>query len=108
MGVQLYDIASMTAQNSDPTDPVSPVTLDPRRRRLLFRANHRGTHENDLMIGGFVTPRIALFTDAEITALEEVLEYPEVDLADWLSGRRPLPDDDDSAMLRMMFEAIHK
>ena len=29
--------------------------LDPdlRRRRLLFRATHRGTHELDLLIGGF-------------------------------------------------------
>jgi antitoxin CptB len=108
MGAQLYDIALMTAQNSVPTEPLSPVTLDTRRRRLLFRANHRGTHENDLMIGGFVTPRIASFTDADISALELVLEYPEVDLADWLSGRRPIPDDDDCAMLRTMFEAIHK
>ena len=35
------------------TDPES-AALDNRRRRLLFRATHRGTYENDLMIGGFV------------------------------------------------------
>ena len=28
--------------------------LDTRRKRLLYRSTHRGTHENDLLIGGFV------------------------------------------------------
>jgi antitoxin CptB len=66
--------------------------LDSRRRRLLFRASHRGTHENDLMIGGYIQPRIAEFTDIELGALEELLELPDVALADWLSGRQPIPD----------------
>ena len=74
--------------------------LSPRRRRLLFRANHRGTYENDLLIGGYVTPRIADFTDDEMDALEEVMELPDTDLADWLTGRREIPAAADSAVLR--------
>jgi antitoxin CptB len=78
-------------------------TLSPsetRRRRLLFRATHRGTHETDLLIGGFVEPRIASMSEADMDALEEVMELPDVDLADWLTGRFPIPDYADSAMLR--------
>src|SRR5208337_55418 len=45
------------------TDPES-AALDTRRRRLLFRATHRGTYENDLMIGGFVRDRLATFDAA--------------------------------------------
>ncbi|MBN8907243.1 MAG: succinate dehydrogenase assembly factor 2 [Alphaproteobacteria bacterium] len=74
--------------------------LDARRRRLLFRATHRGTHENDLLVGGFVSARIATLTDAELDALEEVLELPDVALADWLCGREAIPDEFDSPMLR--------
>ena len=59
---------------------------DARRRRLLFRALHRGTHENDLMIGGYVSERIELFSETEIDALEELLELPDTSLADWLTG----------------------
>ncbi len=65
--------------------------LDSRRRRLIFRANHRGTKEADLMIGAFVQRHVASLTEAELTALEDVLEHWDVDLADWLSGRRPVP-----------------
>jgi antitoxin CptB len=74
--------------------------LDARRRRLLFRARHRGTREADLMIGGFVARCIATLSDSELDELEAVLEYSDVNLADWLSGRRPVPADCDSPLLR--------
>jgi antitoxin CptB len=80
--------------------------LDVRRRRLLYRATHRGTRETDLLVGGFVESRIALWSDAELDALEAVLELPDVDLADWLSGRRAIPSEFDSPMLRRMREAV--
>ncbi|WP_376091304.1 succinate dehydrogenase assembly factor 2 [Roseomonas sp. CCTCC AB2023176] len=79
--------------------------LSPRRRRLMFRATHRGTKESDLLVGGFVRGRIATLTDPELDALEEVLELPDVDLADWLSGRRPVPEALRSPMLMELVEA---
>lgn len=54
------------------------------------------------MIGGFVARHIAAFTDAELDELEAVLEHMDVDLADWLSGRREIPAEADTPMLRRM------
>ncbi len=79
-----------------------PPGLDPRRRRLLYRATHRGTHEADLLVGGFVARHIAGMSEADLIATEAVLEHPDVDLADWLTGRRPVPADADSPLLRRM------
>ena len=79
--------------------------LDVRRKRLLYRSTHRGTHENDLLIGGFVAARIGQFTDADLDALEEILELPDVELANWLTGRKPVPPEADSPMLRRIKEA---
>ncbi len=73
---------------------------DQRRRRILFRATHRGTHETDILVGGFVAARLDQFTDAELDAVEEVMELPDADLADWLTGRRPIPPDVDTPMLQ--------
>ena len=73
---------------------------DRRRRRILFRATHRGTHETDVLIGGFVTPRLDAFTDADLDAIEAVMDLPDVDLADWLTGRLPIPQAADSPMLQ--------
>jgi antitoxin CptB len=80
------------------TEPVQAPT-DARRRRLLFRATHRGTYENDVMIGGFVRDRLDSLTETEIAELESLLELPDGDLTDWLTGRRPIPPEDATPML---------
>jgi antitoxin CptB len=80
------------------TEPVQALT-DARRRRLLFRATHRGTYENDLMLGGFVRDHVHMLTESDIEALESLMELPDVDLADWLTGRRPIPEEAATPML---------
>jgi antitoxin CptB len=75
---------------------------DLRRRRLLFRSTHRGTFENDLLIGGFVRAQLSSLTDAELDALEAVMEMPDTDLADWLTGRMAIPEQEATPMLRRM------
>ena len=87
---------------ADMPDDTPSEELSPRRRRLLFRAWHRGTKEADLMIGGFVKKHIAVFTDSDLDELEAVLELPDVDLADWLSGRRAIPSHVPTPMLERM------
>ena len=82
----------------DPT--YSP--LDARRRRILFRATHRGTYENDILIGGFVRSRLAGFSEADLDEVEAVMELPDAALADWLTGRAPIPAEVDQPMLRAM------
>jgi antitoxin CptB len=76
------------------------ASIDARRRRLLFRATHRGMYENDILLGGFVQRHIDMLDESDLDALEALLELPDNDLADWLTGRRPLPDDADSALLQ--------
>ncbi len=87
---------------------IMPHTLDPRRKRILFRATHRGTHENDLMIGDYLIPRLAAMDDAMLTQVEALLELPDPDLADWLSGRRPIPAQHDHPLLQAMRAAALK
>ncbi len=89
------------------TRPETPDAkpLDSRRRRLVFRAQHRGTYENDLLIGDFVKARIADMTEAELDEVEAVMEFPDAELADWLTGRKPIPPHADTPMLRRIREA---
>jgi antitoxin CptB len=79
---------------------------DVRRRRLLFRATHRGTFENDLMIGGFVRSNLTTLTETDIDALEDVLEIQDTLLADWLTGRVPIPPEEETPMLRRIRESL--
>ncbi len=75
---------------------------DQRRRRLLYRATHRGTHETDLLVGGFVARHLSSLTPEQLDELEIILDYPDTDLADWLTGRQPIPADAAQPLLRRM------
>ena len=88
---------------SPPSEPSDTDAV--RRRRILFRATHRGTYENDLLVGGFVRTRLAGFSPAELDALEAVMDLPDAMLADWLTGRQPIPAELDEPMLRAMRDA---
>jgi antitoxin CptB len=81
-----------------PDQPPEPE-LSSRQRRMVFRALHRGTKECDLMLGGFVRRHIANLGVDELDELEAILEMPDVDLTDWLSGRRPIPPESRGPLL---------
>jgi len=92
---------------ADPPDSTDPAD-DRRRRRLLFRANHRGTKENDLLLGGFVARLLDAFTAADLDALELILDLPDPDLAEWLSRRKPIPADLAPPALAAMLHRIRE
>ena len=63
---------------------LSSATLDPRRRRILYRAWRRGTRELDLLLGHFADARLATLDDAGVADFERLLDLPDRDLMAWL------------------------
>src|SRR5581483_4609279 len=66
--------------------------MDDRRKRLLYRATHRGTKESDVIIGGFFAVRTDGLSDAQVAEAEVLLEENDIDLVNWILGRDPVPD----------------
>jgi antitoxin CptB len=66
--------------------------MDDRRKRLLYRATHRGTKESDAIVGGYFAEAAATLSDARVVEAEALLEESDLDLVDWIMGRQPLPD----------------
>jgi antitoxin CptB len=73
-----------------------------RKRRLHFRASHRGTKEADMMIGGFVEARIHDFTTDDIIWLEKLLEEQDVDIMAWITTSKPTPDFYNTGLMQAM------
>jgi len=76
--------------------------LDPRRRRLLFRAWHRGIREMDLVMGRFADAEIGDLSEAELDLFEQLTELPDPDLLAWITGAEPVPAAYDTALFRRM------
>lgn len=65
--------------------------LDPRRKKILYRANHRGMKEADVMLGGFAAKHLRDLSEADLDIFESLLEELDVDIMDWVIGRKPVP-----------------
>ena len=58
--------------------------LEVRRRRAIYRAQHRGTKELDILMSRFVDERIGAMSADEMTLFELFLALPEPQLYDWV------------------------
>lgn len=75
---------------------------DPRRRKLLYRAQHRGFKEADLVIGSFAAAKLATLSEAQVDTFETLLEVPDQELFAWIIGRAPTPAEHDSDVMEML------
>lgn len=66
--------------------------LDPRRRRILFRAWHRGIREMDLVFGQFAEAEIANLDEEGLDELEVIMAEEDNDLVKWITGEKPVPE----------------
>jgi antitoxin CptB len=76
--------------------------LDERRRRLLFRAWHRGIREVDIVLGRFADARIGEMSDPELDQFEAALDVPTPVLMAWLMGEEAVPAEQNSPVVRQM------
>lgn len=65
--------------------------IEIRRKRLIYRAWHRGTREMDLILGSFADKNVAGFSDAELDEFESLLQLQDPDLYNWITGTEPVP-----------------
>ncbi len=81
-----------------------PESLDPRRKRLLFRSRHMGTAENDILFGRFAERHLAGLTDDQLDRYEALLQNNDVDLFKWLTGKAPVPEEVDHDVMAMLLD----
>jgi antitoxin CptB len=63
-----------------------------RRKRLRFRAWHRGMKEMDLILGTFADAHLAQMNADDLDAFERLIEMPDADLLSWISGNGEPPE----------------
>ncbi len=72
--------------------------LDGQRKRLLFRAWHRGTRELDLLLGSFADRHIATLSAADLARFEALLNVPDTVLYEWVTGKTDADPEHDNPL----------
>ena len=76
--------------------------LDIRRRKLLFRAWHRGLREVDLILGRFADSHIEELDEASLSEFESLMNVPDGELLAWLTGEADVPALHDGPLFRRL------
>ena len=79
------------------TDPLAV-----RRKKAYFVSWHRGTREMDFLIGGFAQTYLDDLTEAQLERYEALLQCPDTDLYNWITGRATPPAAFDTDILRLL------
>jgi antitoxin CptB len=88
----------MDAQKSA-DEPFAIEALDARRRRLRYRAWHRGTKEMDLVLGPYADRHAPTLDDSGLDRLETLMEEADTDLLKWVMGQEAPPASIDQELL---------
>ena len=73
------------------TGPEKGGSSEARRKQLLFRCQRRGFKEVDLIFGTFAAQEIAHLDEADLDALEALLDAPDQEVFMWLKDEAPVP-----------------
>ena len=73
-----------------------------RIKRLIYRANHRGIKEMDIVLGGFAKQHLGGLSDTQIDDFEKLMEEHDRDLLVWVTGEAEFPIES----LREIFEIV--
>jgi len=78
--------------------------METLRKRLLYKATHRGMQETDKLIGGFAVQEMENLSESLLHDLDVLLDVPDADLLDWILGRDAIPDAYDNKIMGLIIK----
>lgn len=73
-------------------NPHKELDLENRKRRLLFRAWHRGIKELDLIFGNFIEANVASFDHEDCAWFESLFEEQDHEILKWVTSGEDVPE----------------
>tara|TARA_A200000113_G_C8606269_1_gene271039 strand:+ start:264 stop:530 length:267 start_codon:yes stop_codon:yes gene_type:complete len=77
-------------------------TIENKRKRLIFRSEHRGTKEMDIVMGSFARKNVPDFSEEELSLFDTILQENDPDLYNWLTRKEQVP----SEKMNVVFEKL--
>ena len=82
--------------------------MENRLKRLLFRAHHMGSNENDILFGGFAERYLAGLTPEQVDRFENLLAETDTDLFNWVTNKEIVPERVDHDVMSMIKKYVQE
>lgn len=79
-----------------------------RLKRLMFRAHHMGSNENDILFGGFAAKYLSSLSADQVDRFEALIAEADTDLFNWVTDKADIPPHLDHDVMRMVKEFVRK
>ena len=76
--------------------------METLRKRIFYKATHRGLQETDKIIGGFAEQELNKLSQELLYDFDKLLDVPDVDLLNWILGRKDIPKSFDNQIFRLI------
>ena len=65
--------------------------LETYKKKIIYKASHRGSKEMDILLGNFINKYIELFNENELNIFDSILDYDDDDIYQWMIGKKDVP-----------------
>ena len=79
-------------------------TIENKRKRLIFRSEHRGTKEMDIVMGSFARKNVPDFSEEELSLFDMILQENDPDLYNWLTRKEQVPSEKMNAVFEKLLD----
>ena len=76
--------------------------METLRKRIFYKATHRGMQETDKIIGGFAELELEKLSKDYLYDFDKLLDVPDVDLLNWILGNEEVPELFDNEIFRLI------
>ena len=74
------------------------------RKKLLYKASHRGTKEMDILMGNFADKFIQLFDDNELSFLDILLDQDDDHIYKIILKKTSIPENIDNRVTKLLID----
>jgi antitoxin CptB len=86
---------------------MSSENLENKKKKILYQSWYRGCKETDKILGIFARKYVAGMNEDQLNLFQKILDEQDVDLFDWMSGKKPTPQDvQDNVIYQQIMEFI--
>ncbi len=66
--------------------------LEVYKKKIIYKASHRGSKEMDILLGNFINKYVELFNKNELQQFDLILDNDDDDIYQWILGKIDIPN----------------